>query len=49
VLIPLQKTSTVNIVSIERRSNVDTKDKNILHIGSGPHGDLIIYKNSQAG
>lgn len=49
VLIPLQKTSTINIVSIERRDNVDTKDKNILHIGSGSNNDLIIYKNSESG
>jgi hypothetical protein len=49
VLIPLQKTSTNNIVSIERRNSVDTTDKNILHIGSGPNVDFIIYKNSESG
>jgi hypothetical protein len=49
VLIPLQKTSTNNIVSIERRNIVDTTDKNILHIGSGPNVDFIIYKNSESG
>jgi len=49
VLIPLEKTSTINIVSIERRNNVDKTDKNILHIGSGSNVDLIIYKNSESG
>ncbi|CAF0984238.1 unnamed protein product [Adineta steineri] len=48
VLIPLQKTSTVNIVSIERQNLVDKTDKNILHIGSGLNDDFIIYKNSQS-
>ena len=49
VLIPLQKTSTINIVSIERRNSVDITDENILHIGNGPNVDFIIYKNSQSG
>jgi hypothetical protein len=49
VLIPLQKTSTLNIVSIERRKVADITDKNILHIGSGRNVDFIIYKNSQMG
>ena len=49
VLIPLQKTSTVNVVSIERRRVTDITDKNILHIGSGRNVDFIIYKNSQPG
>ncbi|CAF2675522.1 unnamed protein product [Rotaria sp. Silwood2] len=47
VLIPLEKTSTLNIVSIERRKVADITDKNILHIGSGRNVDFIIYKNSQ--
>ncbi|CAF3180281.1 unnamed protein product [Rotaria socialis] len=45
VLIPLQKTSTINKISIERRDIVDIKDKNILHIGGGSNVDFIIYKN----
>jgi hypothetical protein len=49
VLIPLQKTSTLNIVLLERRKVADITDKNILHIGSGRNGDFIIYKNSQPG
>jgi len=49
VLIPLQKTSTLNIVLFERRQVDDITDKNILHIGSGRNGDFIIYKNSQPG
>ena len=49
VLIPLERTATVNRVSIERRKTIDTTDENILHIGGGPHADLIIYKNNQAG
>ena len=40
VLIPLQKTSTIN---------VDPTDKNILHIGSGNNIDFIIYKNADSG
>ncbi|CAF1010450.1 unnamed protein product [Rotaria sordida] len=46
ILIPLEKTSTINIVSIERRKVNDITDKNILHIGSGRNVDFIIYKNS---
>ncbi|CAF1022702.1 unnamed protein product [Rotaria sordida] len=46
ILIPLQKTSTINIVLIERRKVNDITDKNILHIGSGRNVDFIIYKNS---
>jgi len=49
VLIPLQKTSILNIVLFERRQVDDITDKNILHIGSGRNGDFIIYKNSQPG
>ena len=49
VLIPLQKTATINIVAIERRNQVNTNDSNILHIGGGSNGDLIIYKNPSAG
>ena len=49
VLIPLQKTSTINVVSIERQTNVDPTDKNILHIGSGNNVDFIIYKNADSG
>jgi hypothetical protein len=48
VLIPLQKTPTINIVSIERQNHVDITDQNILHIGGGPNGDFIIYKNAQS-
>jgi hypothetical protein len=48
VLIPLQKTPTINIVSLERRNHVDTIDQNILHIGGGSNGDFIIYKNAQS-
>ncbi|CAF3028040.1 unnamed protein product [Rotaria sp. Silwood2] len=47
VLIPLQKTSTINKVSIERRNIDDTTDKNILYIGNGSNVDFIIYKNAQ--
>ncbi len=49
VLIPLEKTSSINKVLFERRKVADTTDKNILHIGSGRNGDFIIYKNSQPG
>jgi hypothetical protein len=49
VLIPLEKTSTLNIVVLERRKVADITDKNILHIGSGRNLDFIIYKNSQPG
>jgi hypothetical protein len=49
VLIPLQKTSILNIVLLERRKIADITDKNILHIGSGRNGDFIIYKNSLPG
>ena len=49
VLIPLQKTSTINVASIERQTNVDPTDKNILHIGSGNNIDFIIYKNADSG
>jgi hypothetical protein len=49
VLIPLQKTSTLNIVSIERRNTVNLTDPNILHVGSGRNVDFIIYKNAQPG
>jgi hypothetical protein len=49
VLIPLKKTSTVNIVLLERQQVADITDKNILHIGSGRNVDFIIYKNSQPG
>lgn len=45
VLIPLQKTSTTTIVSIERRNIDNVTDKNILHIGSGPNIDFLVYKN----
>ena len=48
VLIPLQKTPTINIVSLERQNNVDTTDQNILHMGGGSNGDYIIYKNAQS-
>ncbi|CAF1677367.1 unnamed protein product [Adineta ricciae] len=48
VLIPLQKTSTINVASIERQTNVDPTDKNILHIGSGNNIDFIIYKNADS-
>lgn len=46
VLIPLEKTSTLNIVSIERRFIDDLTDRNILHVGSGKNGEFVIYKNS---
>lgn len=49
VLIPLEKTATLNIVSIERRLVRDLTDKNILHVGSGRNVDFIIYKNSEIG
>lgn len=49
VLIPLEKTSTLNVVLLERRQVTDITDKNILHIGSGRNVDFIIYKNSQPG
>ena len=46
VLIPLQRTSLMNVVSIERRIIADTTDENILHVGGGTNVDFIIYKNS---
>lgn len=46
VLIPLEKTSTINKISLERKINVDTQDKNILHIGNGSNVDFVIYKNA---